>query len=364
MIDNQTDTTGIDAIAADILGGSSESTGSNESTNENQDQVLDSYAAELLGVETEVSSDQASDEVKEDPVSDNTDKTEDESDVESPDEAEEAEQVDDEPTNDDVTEYFDVTYEDAKDGIYPIKINGEVKMMKFGEIQNQLARAESASKKSQEANQQLEEINAKKAELESQQAWLTQQTEAVTQSKELASFTAQLQNIHSQYNKAAQEKDSHNMILLQNEYQAISQKAKEAQDKVSEVQKEQQNRRMQEVMQEASKAGYGNLFTAGKEADQFLDYTKKSLSADAQKSVVMDPTLIALVEKARKWDASQGKGKRTLKKSKSLHAGGGNINQAKTNKQVAMNDAMAKGQGNQSDAEAAVNDIAKTMLGL
>ena len=363
MIDNQTDTQGIDAIAADILGGSSESTDSNESINENQDQVLQNLATELLGVDTPVSSDQEPEQVEEAPVSDNNEKTEEESDVESPDEVEEVEEVEDEPT-DEVTEYFNVEYEDAKDGIYPIKINGEVKMMKFGEIQNQLARAESASKKSQEANQQLEEITAKQAELDNQQAWLNQQTEAVTQSKELAAYSAQLQDIHQKYNKAAQAKDSHNMILLQNEAQAISQKAKAAQDKVLAVQTEQQNLRMQEVVKEATKAGYGNLFTAGKEADQFLNYTKTALSTDAQKSVVMDPTLIALVEKARKWDASQGKGKRTLKKSKTLHAGGGNIKQAKTNKQVAINQAMAAGQGSQKDAEAAIKDIANNLLGL
>ena len=340
--------TGLEAIAADILDGSV-----SESTETNPDQVLMDIANETLGVDAQ-SSDQASSEPKEDRVSDDTETTE--SDDESPVEAEADGEDDDEPT-DEVNEYFEVSYEDAKDGLYPIKINGEVKMMKFGEIQNQLARAESASKKSQEANSQLQEIEATKDKLAQQEAWLTERAKASQGADQLASIGNHLQQLHTAYEQAAQGQDTHRMSMIKYEIDKTSNAYNQTQHQVKQVQEEHTRRQTAEQYEILKDKGYGDVVT-----DAYKNYLSANLSDSAVQAASFDATLLIALEKARKWDASQGKGKRALKKGKSLSAGGGNIQQSKANKQKAVSQAMAQGRGSQDDALTGLDAIANDIL--
>ncbi len=347
---------GLEAIAADILNGSVDSPDADASI-PNPDQGFLDIANDMLGV-ADNASDQESSESEDDTVSDNEEETLVESDDDTPVEAEADEEDGEEPT-DDVDEYFEVAYDDAKDGVYPIKINGEVKMMKFGEIQNQLARSESASKKSQEANQRQEELEAREVKLAEAEAFATQRMEAANSSAELGQIGAYIQGQQAAYAKATEAQDSHQMIMIDANIKKAQTAYQQTADKVTKVQQETQARHTQAQQEILKEKGYGDIIS-----DVFRDYATTNLSDQAIQALNTDATLVILAEKARKWDASQGKGKRTLKKSKSLRTGGGNVKQAQTNKQQKIKQQMAAGQGNPNDAEAALLNIANDMLGL
>ena len=118
------------------------------------DEIAQQLASELFPSDekqSEAKAEPVADEVTEEPETASEQSTDDETpEVEADAEVEK----DDEPTDSDPDEYL-ADYDDVKNAILPIKINGEVREMKFSEIQNQLARAEAASNKSRQASQQL-----------------------------------------------------------------------------------------------------------------------------------------------------------------------------------------------------------------
>ena len=339
---------GIEAIAADILTGSAE-----DSLDQSKPDVALDIANEVLGVDDE-SPDQEPEAEEEHQVSDENETEE--SDDESPVEAE-ADEVDDNEPTDNNAEAFYVDYDEVKDASLPIKINGEVKYMKFGEIQNQLARAESASKKSQEANQRQEELDAKEAQLNEQEGWFKKRSESAQMSNELATRINQIRGMEQALHKAVEKNDSHNAALLREKINQASRGAQQLQQQVNVVNQEAQQRHYNTQYKLLQDKGFGNILN-----DNYIEYVNTNVSEEAKYAIDNDATLAILAEKARKWDASQGKAKRTLKKSKSLPAGGGKINQSKSNASQAKMAKMRAGQGSQDDALSAVHDIANEIL--
>lgn len=348
MQDDNLTQEGLEAIANDILTGSVES---NEAQT-NPDVAME-LATELLGVGEEPS-DQEPVEEPADQVSDETGETE-ESDDDSPVEAEADVEVDDEPTNDEDAFYVD--YDEVKDAYLPIKIGGEVRQMKFGEIQNQLARAESASKKSQEANQRQEELDAREQQLMEQEEFLNKRSESYAMNDELATRVNHIRQMNAELDKAVSKNDSHNATLLRERINKATQEAQSIHEQVQQVNQAAQQRHFAEQANILKEKGYGGIIN-----DNYINYVKTNASEEALTAINGDATLAIMAEKARKWDASQGKAKRTLKKSKSLPAGGGKISQAKSNEQQAKLNAMKAGVGKQSDALAGVEAIANDIL--
>ena len=342
---------GLESFAADFLSGSVESSDSNTGT---PDELVN-LAEEMLDV-GEQPSDQAPEVDESTPESDEAETAE-ESDGDTPAEVEDDVEADDEPTDDEVTDYFEVDYNDAKDGIYPIKINGEVKMMKFSEIQNQLARSESASKKSQEANQQLQEIEAKREELAKGEEWLQQRAKASVESDQLQQLSGQYAQAQKALEKARTDNDPMKMVQIKDAMEQIGATYNKIAENVKQVNSEAEKRHIDSQYKILQDKGYGDVIN-----DSYRTYLKDNLTDQAISAISMDAGLAIALEKARKWDASQGKAKRTLKKGKSLPAGGGKINQAKANKQQAISQAMAQGKGSQDDALSGIDAIAKDIL--
>ena len=340
---------GLENIANEILSGSVE-----ESTDSNPDVALD-VAKDVLGDVLEETPDPSTEAEEEHPVSDHNEETE-ESDDDTPVEAEADEEESEEPT-DDVSEYFEVDYDDAKDGIYPIKINGEIKMMKFGEIQNQLARAESASKKSQEANHLQQELETREARLQEQEQWFEARSKATVQSEQLAQLANQYNAGQQALNKARAENDSYRMVQIKDKLEQIQGEYSHLEHQVRATNEEANKRKTQEQFEILKSKGYGEVVT-----DEYRGYLADNLSDTAIQAISYDATLAIALEKARKWDASQGKSKRSLKKSKSLSAGGGKISQSKSNAQQAKLAAMKAGKGSQEDALAGLDAIANEVL--
>ena len=340
---------GLESYANDFLSGSVESSDSNTGI---PDEVV-TLAEEMLDVDS--SSDQVPEADESNSESDEAETAE-ESDGDTPAEVEDDVEADDEPT-DEITEYFEVAYEDAKDGLYPIKINGEVKMMKFSEIQNQLARSESASKKSQEANQQLQEIEAKRAELAKSEEWLKQRTQASVESDQLQQLSGQYAQAQKALEKARTDNDPMKMVQIKDAMEQIGAHYNKIAENVKKVNAEAEAKHKDAEFKILQEKGYGDVIN-----ETYKSYLMDNITQSAIDMISMDASLIIALEKARKWDASQGKAKKVLKKNKSLPAGGGKINQAKTNKQKAVSQAMAQGKGSQDDALSGLDAIAKDIL--
>lgn len=332
-------------------------TGSVDLSNDSNPDFLLDLANQDLGIANEALDQETEVAKEEEQVSAEETETTEEADDETPVEAEDDEQEETEP-KDDVDEYFEVDYEDAKNGLFPIKINGEVKMMKFGEIQNQLARAESASKKSQEANQRLQELEAREAKVKESESWMTQQQSAYQQSEELVALSNQYNAAEKALDKARKDGNTDAIVKIKDDMDIMRNKYSTIEAEVVETQKKAEEKHLDEQYRILKDKGYEGIVD-----DQFRKYVETNLSPAAMQAMSYDATLMIALEKAQKWDNSQGKTKRTLKKTKTLTPGGGNIQQSKSNKQEAMRKQMAAGKGSESDALAGIQQIADELFG-
>ena len=334
-------------------------------SNVNPEVGIDNIAAELAsdlmqdlsdedrgGLQLEPQESEESEEVEETPPSDSTD--DETPDIEADDDVED----DDEPTE--VLEgAWDVEYDEVKDARLPIKINGEVKMMAFGEIQNQLARAEAASTKSREVNQQLEEAEALRSQLEEEKAFVGRQKEAAKMSDEVAVRVNYIRQMEAQLKKAVESKNSHDATLLRERITAVTAETNEIYQRVTEAEAEAQQKHLAEQHNLLVSKGYGDVVNDG-----YVQYVQGNLSEAALKAVNEDASLAIALEKARKWDESQSKGKtrKLTKKTKTLSAGKGNVKSTQSADEKAKASRFANRTASKEEAEDALLSFAQNFI--
>ena len=219
-----------------------------------------------------------------------------------------------------------VDYDEAKNYKFSLKINGEDKEMTFDQIQKQVARAVSASEKSREAKEQL-------ASLETQQ-------------QELADRESRLDmlDISNQHDRE--------LVTLDLQYRAVSEQIQNADGSVPKALLEQQQQivdRFHTV--QAEKAQVMNDLRV--EVPHGL---KEYVSSNLSKQVVdaIDPSMLKLIEKAKKWDESQakiGKSQPKLKARKSMAKGSSTTPKPQSNSKTAKSEALLK-KGNFAAANA------------
>ena len=281
------------------------------------------------------------------------------SDVETPnDEAEDDVKEDEEPTEES-DEVFEVDYNEIKDAIIPIKIKGEVKKLSFGEIQNQLARAEAASTKSREASQKLEELEAKEKSIDEEKAFLKQQREAVTMNNELATRVNHIRGLEAKLKTAVEKKDSHSATLLREQINAVSKEANEIHQRVTQANEAAHKKHIDAQFKILESKGYKDIVT-----DAYTDYLKNNASQEAHYAITSDASLAILAEKARLWDEAQTKGKtrKLTKKTSTLRSGGGNISKSKSANEKATAKRLSSGKATAAEAEDAILKFAQQQL--
>ena len=263
-----------------------------------------------------------------------------------------------EPTDDNAEEFL-VDYDDVKAASLPIKINGEVKYMKFGEIQNQLARAEAAANKSREATQQYEEVEALRQELDNRAAIIKRQEEVAEIPTAVSTRLAGINQLKNALDKALEANDAQNVSLLTARINKLQEETNQIQGEYNAVQAETRAQHLQDQKRILSQKGFQDVVS-----DNWVSYVKTNASEDALKAIDQDATLVILAEKARLWDESQSKGEtRKLKRStKTLKAGDGSIKKTQSAKKVASKQRLASGTATQAEAEAAILDLAKDLL--
>lgn len=336
----------------------------------NPEDGLEALANELLASEGIIPSDEqpdseAHDDLVEPEVSEEeeTDPSEDAGDDEVEEEAGDDES--DEPTDD---ETFLVDYDEVKNAVLPIKIKGEVKEMSFSEIQNQLARAESASEKSREAQQQLDELTERQSQLDEAEKWLAERMKAEQTVDELAVRASHIQQIDNALETARKD----NNILevsrlkdLRDQHQAAYD---QAQEQVQSVRNELDQKHLEEQFKILENKGMNHILEEGDARTKFIEYANSNLSEAAHKAVTMDASLAIVLDKALKWDESQKRGKATKKLSgskKSLKASAaGSISKQQSAEKQEAQKRMAQGQGTQDEAEDAILAFAKDALGV
>ena len=262
-----------------------------------------------------------------------------------------------EPTDDNAE--FLVDYDDVKGASLPIKINGEVKYMKFGEIQNQLARAEAAANKSREATQQYEEVEALRQELDNRAANIKRQEEVAEIPTAVSTRLAGINQLKNALDKALEANDAQNVSLLTARINKLQEETNQIQGEYNAVQAETRAQHLQEQKRILTKKGFQDVVS-----DNWVSYVKTNASEDALKAIDQDATLVILAEKARLWDESQSKGEtRKLKRStKTLKAGDGSIKKTQSAKKAASKQRLASGTATQAEAESAILDLAKDLL--
>ena len=98
--------------------------------------------------------------------------------------------------------------------------------------------------------------------------------------------------------------------------------------------------------------------------ENLITYIQSNLSPDAKLAADKDASLIMALHKAQLWDESQSKkGTRKLqKKTKSLNAGDGKVNNQKSAKEQEKAKRVASGRASKEEAEAGIQDLANNML--
>ena len=194
---------------------------------------------------------------------------------------------------DDVEGYVD--YEDTKGKLFPVKVNGEVKYMTFDEMQNDVARATSANKKTTEAKETLEMVDKRTAEAEAKE-------EAVKKREQLLGANAQLQLLTAKFREAKQAGNTEEANAIAGQYTALEGQIKQTQD-------QHYNEYVDTQIKAIAESSYSYLLDKAKSKD-FSSFVG-TLSANTQYAVNHDAELMQIAEDARKWRDSQKKGKAT-----------------------------------------------------
>ena len=251
---------------------------------------------------------------------------------------------DEDALSDDLEE---LTYDETKGYSFPVKIKGEVKMMTFDQMQQQIARAESGSELSREAKAQIEEVAARKEALDAREALIEKQHTLSEDDVKLAQFNAHIAALEEAKLTASTWEDDKRMS---NDIKKFKDAARTLEDEITATRNTVRQNKLaeqQKILQEAN-------FTVSPALQDFV--TSQSFEADAFNTINESAKLLMLIEKARQWDDLQKKSKgKPVKKlgNKSLPKGSGKPPVSpKDAKAVEASKRMSQGIGSEADADA------------
>ena len=325
------------------------------------DAVAQQLASELFP------SDEKQSEAKAEPVADEVTEEEETASEQSTDdetpevEAEAEVEEDDEPTDEDPDEYL-ADYDDVKNAILPIKINGEVREMKFSEIQNQLARAEAASNKSRKATQQLEELETRAAELDKRESYIGRQEEGTEIYNKIHMNNALYSEMEAKLEEMVNSNDERmvkNIPLIQYQMSKLQKDTDNLKLQDQQIRHEANQKKVEQQFKILNSKGYGDVIT-----DQFKDYIENNVSADAVSIANFDASLIIALEKARKWDESQSKGKaRKIKRANTPVTGGdGSVKQTAPKQKQESLKRIRSGRASMDEVDQGIDSLVQELM--
>ena len=306
----------------------------------------------LVDTPDENQPDNESQEDKELPVSDETSEeeettTEDTTDDDSVEE-ETNDEVEDAPEGDEITL---LDYEETKGFKFPVKIKGKVKHMTLDEMQNQIARVESANEKSLSAKMQLEELNEFKSKLDQREELVSRQEALTNEDLKLAQMNHYAKQLEENMDNAPNF-EQHKKLSA--ELRKVKNDARKLEDEIIKTKEDVRINKMKEQHDILKKAEF-------KVTEEFANYVSSKLSGLAFDAVNENADLLMLLDKAFKYDNLKTKTKNAesrLTKKKTLPKGkGSNPIPKATKADQARNTRMSKGIGTDADADAVLNRI-------
>ena len=265
---------------------------------------------------------ESSPEVSEEPDEELTPSDDDSSIEVAEDEAPEAETA-----QDDEYDVFD--YEDLKKGRIPIKNSdtGDIEYKTIDQINAEVNRSRKQAEALNEVETRTAELNAREQRFE-QDTFTQQQMQAELIGNQQIEAMKRTAAVHQEkINEFLAKGDSHGAMIEQGKLNQLAQQAREVQANVKEAQANIQQARdkaADDAVTELSKFGLGELATDTQLQEAFKEYAFKHIPESVIGVVNTNSALLAMVEKARRWDKANSErpkpmiktsGKKTIKGS-------------------------------------------------
>ena len=320
---------------------------------------LDAKASDEKPEETEVN-DQVEEVVDEDSEVPVDDASDDDSVVEA-DEADEEEETDPDAVPETDIDVMSIT--ELAEQVGKIEING--KEYSPAQLKSILGQEESAGTKAREASSKLKDIEAREAKLVEQEKWLEDRNTAVAKSDQLAEMQVEARKINAQIQKARGEGDMYEVALYKDQLEQLNVNYKAAAQQIKQVQAREEQESVAKAEAGLRERGLDYLLSDNENSKAWVEYANTKLTPQELRAATLSPGFAELVEKARKFDAANGKTTKKLKSSaKTLKSGTGNKIGSKQSKQEqARKQRLRAGVGTESDTNASAMNIAKALLG-
>ena len=319
---------------------------------------LDAKASDEQPEETDVD-DQVEEVVDEDSEVPVDDASDDDSVVEA-DEADEEEETDPEAVPETDIDVMSIT--ELAEQVGKIEING--KEYSPAQLKSILGQEESAGTKAREASSKLKDIEAREAKLVEQEQWLQDRNTAVAKSDQLAEMQVEARKINAQIQKARGEGDMYEVALYKDKLEQLTADYNVAAQQIQQVQQREEQESVAKAAEGLKERGLGYLLSDNEQSKAWTAYASSKLSPQELRAAALSPAYAEVLEKARKFDAANGKTTKKLKSSaKTLKSGTGKSIGSKQSKQEqARKQRLRAGVGTESDTNAAAMNIAKALL--
>ena len=344
-------------LATDSLSGATDNV---QNPNTTPEAGIEAFADAFLASEGLTDESQEQTEVAEESATEeHAEEIADDSNVEAEETTQEAEDTDLEVNEE--AEIGVLSYQDLFDQVGAVEINGETYTP--AQLKSILGQEVSAGKKAREATDKLKEIEARTEQLAQQEQWLQQRSEASKQNDQLVQMQAEARKINASIEQARAEGDMYELTVQKDKLEALKGQYNKVNQQVAAVKQQEEAQMYQKAEAGLKDLGMGYLLQDNADSKAWMQYASSSLSANEVKAVTLNPQLASMVEKARKWDAANGKqGKKLTSKSPTLKTAGSNPSKIKQQRKQLMSSEMAAGRGNQNDALAGIESIARELF--
>ena len=285
---------------------------------------LDAFAASLFGEPQEeqpVVSEEATQ--SEEIADEELELSDDEADIDTPDEADEG-SVEDESELQDDGELEIVSYDDLK-GI-ALEIGGE--HYTAAQLKSMLGQMKSAGKSAREADEAQKSLQAREEQLNALEAQLNQRKQTHTQSDQLSRLEVAGKQLNKQIADARKAGDMYEVTVLKDKLDMLSQHYRTTKSQVDAAMQQDELARIEKATASLKERGLEYLLSENEQSAAWLNYVGERVSQDEMSDIATNPSIAEAFEKARKYDAARKKKGTKLKTSgKTLKSG---VNKPKT----------------------------------
>ena len=241
--------------------------------------------------------------------------SEDDADVESPDEVDEETEVDESADHDlEILDYDEWSK-------YALEIGG--KTYTGSQLKSALGRLESAGKNAREADQLRKDYETKVQELAAKEKAVDERLNATTSVDTLAQINLQAQNLQAQMEQARQEGDAYQLTMLKDAYDNLGRQYVQAKTEVDNAKAAVEHEKLLKAEQGLIDRGLKYLTENSPQAKAWNEFASSLLSPEEVEIAAHNPGLAEALELARKYKtATNKKAKKQLKTSgKTLRPG-------------------------------------------